>query len=106
MPAWVFLSAVPYALFTIAGALLWRRTRSAATALVALGFALVLLDQVISVVKYLEVTALLRGDSTDTLFIVQHHAVEQYIALVGLLVAAAGLVWHSVAYPSNRRRGP
>ena len=95
-----------YAGFTTAGALLWKRTRSLATALVAIGFALVLVDQIISLVEYIELNALVSGHYTDTLFIVQHHAVEQYVALVGLLVAAAGLLWHSVASPNNRWRGP
>jgi hypothetical protein len=94
-----------YVSFTTAGALLWKRTRSLATALVAIGFALVLVDQIISLVEYIELTALVSGHSTDTLFIVQHHAVEQYVALVGLLVAAAGLLWHSVTSPNNRWRG-
>jgi len=66
----------------------------------------VFVDQVISLVGHLELTALLRGHSTDTLFIVQHHAFERYIALVGLSVATAGLVWHSVPSPNNRGGSP
>jgi hypothetical protein len=97
---------VAYVLFTTAGALLWKRYRSVATALVAIGFASVLVDQIISVVEYLEVTALLHGNPTDTFFIVQHRAAEQYIALVCLVIAAAGLLWHSLASPNNRWRGP
>src|SRR5215472_3173350 len=103
-PILVLLSVVAYAFLATAGVALWKRHRSVATALVAIGFACALVDQVISVVEYLEVTAILRGHPTDTFFVIQHHSAEQYTALVCLVVAAAGLLWHSLASPNNRWR--
>ncbi|HEV2271017.1 MAG TPA: hypothetical protein VGR92_16310 [Steroidobacteraceae bacterium] len=88
-------SAAGYAALTVAGALLWRRRGSAAGAVIAIGFALALLDQVSRLVEYLELRALLRGHAADTLFIIHHHALLQCAALLGLWVAAAGLVWHA-----------
>ena len=39
---------------------------------------------------------LLRGHPDDTLYIVQHHAFLLYVGLLGLWLAAVGLIWHSV----------
>jgi hypothetical protein len=94
--ACVLLSTVAYAVLTAAGAVLWKRTRSHATILVTIGFAMVLLDQVSALVEYLELSALLRGHPADTLFIVHHHAFLQYGRFLGLWLAAGGLIWHSV----------
>lgn len=100
MPSIVTLSSLAssaaYTALAIAGAVLWRRRGSIAGAAIAIGFALVLLEQVIQLVEYLEISALLRGHRADTLYIVHHHAFLRYAALLGLWLAAAGLVWHAV----------
>lgn len=90
------VSSAAYAALAVAGVVLWRRRGSAAGAAIAIGFALVLVGQVSRLVEYREFGAILRGHSTDTLFIVQHHAYLQLAALLGLLLAAAGLLWHAV----------
>jgi len=100
------LSLAAYAALAIASAVLWRRTRSAGAATAALGFALVLPDQASRLVEYFEFTALLHGRSGDTFFLIHHHAVLQYLSIVGMCVAGVGLLWHAFASPNNRWRGP
>lgn len=89
-------STIAYAALTVAAAILWWRRGAIGWAVIAIGFALVLLGQAGRLVEFFEVGALLRSHSGDTLFIVQHHAFLQFAALLGLWVAAAGLVWHAV----------
>ena len=89
------LATVAYALIAGAGAVLWKHAHSPAAALVAVGFALVLLDQIVALVEYIELRSLLRGHTADTLFIVHHHLFLHYVADLGLWVAAIGLAWHS-----------
>jgi len=95
------LATVAYAVITGAGAVLWKRTHSLAAAMVALGFALVLLDQIVALVEYLELRSLLRGHAADTLFIVHHHLFLHYVADLGLWIAAVGLAWHSARVPGR-----
>jgi hypothetical protein len=90
------LSTVAYAVLTVAGAVLWRRTRSLQAALVAAGFALALPGQVSALVEYFEFIALVQGRAGDTFFLVHHHAFLHYVSILGLWVAAVGLVWHAV----------
>jgi hypothetical protein len=90
------LAATAYAVLTIAGLLLWKRSRSFSTVIVALGFAIILFDQLILLVSYVRMTAALRGHWGDTLFIIYHRANSLRIVLVGLWLAAVGLVWHAL----------
>jgi len=90
------LAATAYAVFTIAGILLLKRVRSFATAMVAVGFAIILLDQLILLASYLRMMDALRNHSGDTLFIVYHRANSLRVVLVGLWIAAVGLVWHAL----------
>jgi hypothetical protein len=69
--------------------------------MVAIGFAMVLFDQIIALVQYYELSALLRSHPTDTLFIVSHQTFLRYAALLGLWLAAVGLLWHSVRIPGR-----
>jgi hypothetical protein len=90
------LTVVAYAVLTLAGVLLWRRARSFATAMVAIGFAIVLLDQVILLVSYSRMIASVRSHSGDTLYVIYHRANSLHVVLVGLSVAAVGLLWHAL----------
>jgi len=63
--------------------------------MVASGFAIALLDSAIMAVQQLEISASFRSHPTDTLFIVHHHDFVPYLGLLGLWVAAVGLMWHS-----------
>ena len=94
-PTLTLLSTVAYAVLTVAGALLWKRTRSLPTALVTIGFALVLPDQLIEQAEYFQFITLLHGRPPDTYFLVYHHAVLRCVSILGLWVAAVGLVWHA-----------
>jgi hypothetical protein len=91
------LSMVAYAVLTVAGAVLWRRTRSLPTALVAMGFALILPEQVSTLIEYFEFIALMQGRPNATFFLVYHHAFLHYVSILGLWVAAVGLAWHAAA---------
>jgi hypothetical protein len=93
------LSAVAYTVLAAGAVLLWNRTRSFATAMIAIGFALVLLDKLAAVVEQLEISAVLRAHSIDTLYIVSHDAFRKYVSLFGLLLAGFGVLWHGVRIP-------
>jgi hypothetical protein len=89
------VSTLAYLALTAAGLILWWRTRSAASALVAVGFAMVLADQLALVIQDYQFNAILRGHAGDTFFIIHHHLILRYVALIGLCLAAVGLVWHA-----------
>lgn len=97
------LATLAYAVATVAGAVLWKRSHSLAAAMVAIGFALVLLEQVIALVQYFELSRLMYGHTADTLFIVHHHPFLRYVAVLGLWIAAVGLVRHSLTVPRRQR---
>jgi hypothetical protein len=88
-----------FVLLAAAGAVLWTRNRSLATAMVATGFAVALIDRLVALVQYFELSALLRAHAGDTLYIVRHYAFLQYAGVAGLGLAAVGLVWHSRRIP-------
>ena len=75
--------------------MLWRRTRSPATAIVALGFAIALIGRLVALVQHLEISAVMRAHAGDTFFIVHRYAFLRYAGLLGLGLAAVGLLWHS-----------
>lgn len=104
--------ALPVAALAVGGVLLWRRLRSVATLLVALGFAAALLGQVVDLIASFELSSMMRAHPDSTFFIVYHHGfplLAHYAGLVGLWAAAAGLTWHAVtalppASPSGSSR--
>jgi len=67
--------------------------------MVASGFAMALIDRAIAAVQHLQVSARLSGHPNDTLFIIYHHDFAPYLGLLGLWLAAVGLMWYS-----SRRR--
>jgi len=76
---WTLLLVVPYAILTTAGVLLWRRWRSAATGMIALGFAATLLSLASGLfatykthAALAELTSAPRAHQ-DTYFIVAHY---------------------------------
>ena len=89
------LATIAYAVITAASALLWKRTHAPAAVMVAIGFALVLVDQAVALVEYIELSALMRGHAADTLFIVHRPLILHYVGVLGLWIAAVGLVWHT-----------
>ena len=90
------VAAGAYALLALAGLLLWKRARSFATALATIGFAIILLDQILLIASYLRTITALRGYSGDTLFLIYHRANSMYVLLAGMWCAAIGLVWHAL----------
>jgi hypothetical protein len=91
------LAAVAYAILAVAGLVLWNRVRSVATALVAIGFAIILIDQIILSAGSVCMIASFRSQSSDnTLFVIYHRAHSPQVVLAGLWFAAVGLVWHAV----------
>ena len=111
---WSLLAILPYVALTVAGVLLWRRYRSTATSAVAMGFAVALLDQLIGVASWIQFLIWSRIHSDSAIIIPHPHlvgAISHAVALVGLLAASAGLLWHVThadqsASPNNRWRGP
>ena len=90
---WIMVA--PYAVFTAAGVLLWRRSHSVATILVAGGFAAALLGQIAVLFVSLKVAAVMHTHRAETFYLVGHHAVLHHVALVGVCTAAVGLLWHA-----------
>ena len=97
---WTFVLVVPYAILTTAGVLLWRRRRSAATAMITLGFAATLLSVACSLFMTLKTHAVLvdltsapKADQ-DTFYIVAHYFPVLALGLLGIWAAALGTLWH------------
>jgi hypothetical protein len=98
---WTLLLMVPCAVLTAAGALLRRRWRSAATAMIALGFAATFLGLASSLFVTYKTHAVLvdltsaRRTQQDTFFVVAHYRFPlATLGLLGLWAAAAGTLWH------------
>jgi hypothetical protein len=98
---WTLLLLVPCAVLTAAGVLLWRRWRSIATAMIALGFAATLVSLASGLfVTYRTHAVLVDLTSApqarqDTFFVVAHyHRFLPTLGLLGIWVAAAGTLWH------------
>jgi hypothetical protein len=94
--AWSLLVAVAYAVLTTAGVLLWKRARSVATFVVIIGFATLLIDQVLLLVGTLQMIATFHRHSGDTLFVISHRANSLHVMVLGLGFAAVGLLWHAL----------
>jgi hypothetical protein len=94
------LLVVPCAVLTAAGVLLWRRWRSAATAMTALGFAASFLSVASGLFAPYKTHAVLSELSSvppaqqDTFFVVAHYHRFPLLGVLGMWVAAAGTLWH------------
>ena len=95
------LLVVPCAVLTAAGVLLWRRWRSAATAMIALGFAATFLSVASGLFATYKTHAVLSELTTappaqrDTFFIVAHYHRFPLLGVLGMWAAAAGTLWHA-----------
>jgi len=95
------LLVVPCAVLTAAGVLLWRRWRSAATAMIALGFAATFLSLASGLFATYKTHAVLSELSSaplaqqDTFFIVAHYHRLALLGVLGLWTGAAGTLWHA-----------
>jgi len=94
------LLVVPCAVLTAAGVLLWRRWRSAATAMIALGFAATFLSVASGLFATYKTHAVLSeltsapAAQQDTFFIVAHYRRLALLGVLGMWAAAAGTLWH------------
>lgn len=99
---WTLLLVVPFAILTTAGVLLWRRSRSAATGMIALGFAATVLSLASGLFATYRSHAALSEFATatrahqDTYFIVAHYHRFPLLTLglMGIWAAALGTLWH------------
>jgi hypothetical protein len=98
---WTLLLMVPCAVLSAAGVLLWRRWRSTATAMIALGFAATLLGLASSLFATYRTQAILAHLTTapqaqqDTFFVVAHYRYPlATLGLLGMWAAAVGTLWH------------
>jgi len=99
---WTLLLVVPFAVLTTAGVLLWRRWRSAATAMIALGFAETFLSLGSGLFATYKTHAVLLGlisapqARQDTFSSVAHYHRFPLLplGLLGIWAAAMGTLWH------------
>jgi heme/copper-type cytochrome/quinol oxidase subunit 1 len=98
---WTLLLMVPCAVLTAAGVLLWRRWRSAATAMIALGFAATFLGLASTLFATYKTHAVLLDLTSepqpqqDTYFVVAHYRYPlATLGLLGMWAAAVGTLWH------------
>ena len=99
---WTFVLVVPYAILTTAGVVLWRRWRSVATAMTALGFAATFLSQASGLFARYKTHAVLSELSSappvqqDTYYVVAHYHRFPLLTLglLGIWTAALGTLWH------------
>jgi hypothetical protein len=98
---WTLLLLVPCAVLTAAGVLLWRRWRSIATAMIALGFAATVVSLASGLFGGYRTHAVLVDLTSaplarqDTFFVLAHyHRFLPTLGLLGIWVAAAGTLWH------------
>jgi hypothetical protein len=95
------LLIVPCAALTAAGVLLWRRWRSAPTAMIALGFGATLIGLASSLFVTYKTHAVLVDMTSapltqqDTFFLVAHYRYPlATLGLLGMWAAAVGTLWH------------
>src|SRR5262249_13546190 len=99
---WTFLLVVPYSILTTAEVFLWRRWRSAATAMVALGFAAALFALTSGLFATYKTHAVLSELTSapqahqNTFYIVAHYHrfPLQALGVLGIGAAAGGRLWH------------
>ena len=110
----LFLSTVPYVALAVAGIVLFRRQRTAATALVAVGFIAVAASHLAA--AFINYKYSYIYNTQGRVAAAEFHF-EGWVWLstywgqiVGIWTAAAGLLWHTMvsatASPNNRWRGP
>jgi vacuolar-type H+-ATPase subunit I/STV1 len=98
---WTLLLMMPCAVLTAAGVLLWRRWRSAATAMIALGFAATFFGLASSLFATYRTHAILAElvpqlqTQQDTFFVVAHYRFPLVtLGILGMWIAAVGTLWH------------
>ena len=92
---WPYFDALPYAALAVAAAWLWARTRSLGSALLTVGFVLVLPERVARLADRWQFAVRPRGSSEGAYFLFHHHSALAQLAVVGLCVAAVGLLAHA-----------
>ena len=96
-------SAITYLVLAAAAGLFWKDVRTFARVLIALGFGLALLYEVVLLFEDWQSVATLHGESRDALFTIHQQPLLRYFALLGQCFAAIGLWWHTlmIAKPSK-----
>lgn len=94
------LLLVPCAVLTVTGMLVWRRWRSTATAMIALGFTATFVSLAWGLFAtyktHAVVSELISGPPVqqDTFFVVAHYHRFPLLGVLGMWAAAAGTLWH------------
>ena len=99
---WTLVLVVPYAILSTAGVLLWTRWRSAATVMIALGFAATFIALASGLFAPYKTHAVLSELASaplanqDAFYAVAHYHRFPLLplGLVGIWVAAVGTLWH------------
>jgi hypothetical protein len=99
--AWILVLVVPYAFLALAGVLLWKRHRSVATVIIAVGFVATFIGQAAGIHLSHEVSAAVLTQQDASLVLTQHRRIfpllTRYAAVCGLWAAAVGMVWHAAS---------
>jgi hypothetical protein len=99
---WTFVLLVPYAMLTTAGVLLWKRWRTVATAMIALGFAAAFAGLASGLFAPYKTHAVLSELSSvppahqDSYYVATHYHRFPLLTfgLIGIWTAAVGTLWH------------
>ena len=107
----VVLATVPYLALAVAGIILFNRKRNPATALLALGFAVVAVTQIYSAILVLALIPITGSPQGWAYALLRWGTIpSQWALILGSWFAAAGLLWYALtrarASPNNRWRGP
>jgi hypothetical protein len=99
--AWILVLVAPYAVLALAGVLLWKRHRSVATVMIAVGFVATFVGQAAGIHLNSELSAAVRAQQDASLVLAQHRRIypllTHYAALCGLWTAAVGMLWHAAS---------
>jgi hypothetical protein len=92
--------SLPYAAFTVAGALMWKRRHSVAAALVAVGFSATLLGEFAVNLRDAQIISALRANQPGSAAPIHFDVLvgtplAEDVAHLGIWVAALGLIWYA-----------
>ena len=96
---WILVLVAPYAFLALAGLLLWKRHRSVATVMIAVGFMATFIGQAAGIHVSHEVGTAVRTHQDVSQVLAQHRRIfpllTHYASVCGLWAAAVGMVWHA-----------
>ena len=92
---WPYWGVISYLALLVGAVWLWIRTRSVGPAVMTVGFALTLPNQIWNVAEFIATDSHLRGAHETTDFLLRHHLSLHLMAQSGLGLASIGLLIHA-----------